>query len=133
MLQFMTVQEHRRPGSLTGDRKDTDMPPRPLKPCNHPGCSSLVTVGRCEIHQKKQKEKRSLKKRDPFYGSTRWRYLRKKFLIVNPICSRCGSKATVVHHVKEIKEGGDPFDKNNLEALCSSCHSKHHSYGRSQK
>jgi 5-methylcytosine-specific restriction protein A len=30
----------------------------------------------------------------------------------------------VVDHIKELKDGGDPWDVDNLMTLCKSCHAK---------
>ena len=44
-----------------------------------------------------------------------------------PLCRRCAqfgivTEATVVDHIYEIKDGADPFDRENLCSLCVSCH-----------
>lgn len=48
---------------------------------------------------------------------------------MNPICAECDRHALVtpgevVDHVKELKDGGDPWDVDNLQALCKECHAK---------
>ena len=48
---------------------------------------------------------------------------------MNPLCAECDRRALVtpgevVDHVKELKDGGDPWDVDNLEVLCKSCHAK---------
>ena len=48
---------------------------------------------------------------------------------MNPLCAECDRHALVtpgevVDHVKELKDGGDPWDVENLEVLCRSCHAK---------
>lgn len=48
---------------------------------------------------------------------------------MNPLCAECDRHALVtpgevVDHVKELKDGGDPWDVDNLEVLCKSCHAK---------
>lgn len=56
-----------------------------------------------------------------------WYYVRKKYLESHPICEICGvNKATEVHHIIEVSEGGDMFDENNLIAVCKECHKKLH-------
>ena len=53
-------------------------------------------------------------------------------LDLNPLCEECERKgitvpAELIHHIVPISSGGDPFpDLEGLEALCTSCHSKHH-------
>ena len=34
--------------------------------------------------------------------------------------------AELVHHVRPIRQGGDPFDIDNLESLCRRCHAEEH-------
>ena len=56
-----------------------------------------------------------------------WRKLRERFLFKHPLCEMCKSKgrytkATEVHHIKPLAEGGTN-DELNLMALCKPCHS----------
>ena len=38
-------------------------------------------------------------------------------------CSQCGRAGRLeVHHVEALDDGGDPYDPENLEVLCRSCH-----------
>ena len=38
-------------------------------------------------------------------------------------CSRCSKAGRLeVHHVQHLKDGGQPFDLNNLAVLCRNCH-----------
>ena len=65
------------------------------------------------------------------YHTTRWRNLRASALDRQPLCQRCGLKgltvgACVVHHVRPIREGGDPWDPGNLECVCRKCHNAEH-------
>ena len=42
-------------------------------------------------------------------------------------CERCGKRGKLeVHHTKRLHDGGDPYDPDNLEVLCRSCHIAHH-------
>lgn len=48
---------------------------------------------------------------------------------MNPLCAECDrhtlvTPGEVVDHVKELKDGGDPWDVDNLMALCHACHAK---------
>jgi 5-methylcytosine-specific restriction enzyme A len=66
--------------------------------------------------------------RDRFYGSAHWGRLRLAFLAEHPVCARCKrAEATIVHHIQERLERPDlQYDPDNLEALCSPCHTAHH-------
>ena len=35
--------------------------------------------------------------------------------------------AAIVHHIKPIRGGGDPWNIDNLESLCRACHGLEHS------
>jgi 5-methylcytosine-specific restriction endonuclease McrA len=61
------------------------------------------------------------------YNTLRWQTLRIAKLRLNPLCEYCppGSEraATQVDHKKAIRDGGAPFDLDNLASVCQSCHS----------
>jgi 5-methylcytosine-specific restriction enzyme A len=64
---------------------------------------------------------------DPFYGSAAWiraRDLARRRL--PPVCARCGGddRRLWVDHIVELRDGGAPFDQENLELLCASCHTR---------
>lgn len=46
---------------------------------------------------------------------------RNDYLLRHPLCVKCGEKATQVHHVKMIQDGGGN-EEPNLPALCYQCH-----------
>ncbi len=58
------------------------------------------------------------------YGTKRWKDTRSRTLIrIGRICERCGGNRSLdVHHIVALKDGGAPYDPNNLEVLCRSCH-----------
>lgn len=50
----------------------------------------------------------------------------------NPFCEECEKggllvKATMVHHIQPIEQGGEPLMWENLQSLCEACHDKKHS------
>lgn len=59
---------------------------------------------------------------NPFYGSARWKQLRKMVLNRHPICQAkgCYSMATDVDHIDGDVANNDMV---NLQALCHPCHS----------
>lgn len=69
-----------------------------------------------------------------FYHSQAWKQLRLVKLAETPYCERCYREdrltpATTVHHIRELSEAWDErLNLANLESLCASCHSRHHSH-----
>lgn len=52
-----------------------------------------------------------------------WTRIRAEVLWEHKVCEICGvNPSSEVDHIKEIASGGDPFDKLNLQAVCSRCH-----------
>ena len=119
-----------------------------LKACNR--CGNLIPYGAtyckpCEpivaaerearIQETKRKNNRDYNKtRDPkyarFYNSIEWRTLSAKRLQDDGYrCAWCGSIATEVDHIQEIKtpEGWERrLDYTNTRSLCHACHDKRH-------
>ena len=57
----------------------------------------------------------------------RWQKFRAAYLSANPLCLHCDRKAaTQIDHIKPVESKDDPlfYEESNLQALCSSCHSK---------
>lgn len=68
-------------------------------------------------------------KSDFNYQCRKWRNTSINFRIKNPLCIQCELKgiikpATVTDHIKPITQGGDPWDFENMQPLCDSCHNK---------
>ncbi|HYK89799.1 MAG TPA: HNH endonuclease, partial [Acidobacteriota bacterium] len=108
-------------------------PLAPKKPCTWPGCPNLTNGGRCEKHRRQeQKEYDADRKDDPtrrFYNSRAWRRASDLHLRDEPLCRECAKMgrdtlATMTDHIVPIKQGGDPWNPNNHQSLCDSCHSK---------
>ena len=108
------------------------MPRKPLKPCAVNGCPNLTDKTYCEFHRKQRNISYSRFDRDKemqlFYKSKAWRMLRASYLEEHPLCEECQRNgrlkpAEMVDHIVPIKQGGEPLDTSNLQALCWSCHS----------
>ncbi len=62
------------------------------------------------------------------YDSKQWREHTRPSVLVrdNYKCVKCGhigkSSELVVDHIVEIKDGGDKYNKSNLQTLCIKCH-----------
>jgi 5-methylcytosine-specific restriction endonuclease McrA len=56
-------------------------------------------------------------------ATTEWRRVRRAALARDhATCQRCSGPASDVDHRIELVDGGAPFDLENLQALCASCH-----------
>ena len=109
------------------------MPYKPQKPCAHRGCPRLTHERYCPEHAKAEAARYNRYERDPQtnkrYGGT-WRKVRAAFLAANPLCALCQQEgrllpAELVHHKRKLSDGGT-HDWENLQALCSECHSRLH-------
>lgn len=109
------------------------MPRKPKGPCSHPGCPNLTDGRFCEEHAKLVNQNYEKYKRDPQskrrYGRA-WKRIRDKYVSMHPFCELCYGKGILVeteevHHKKKLSDGGT-HDRDNLIALCKSCHSKIH-------
>ena len=63
------------------------------------------------------------------YGRA-WKRIRDSYVAAHPLCEKClkagvAVAAEEVHHKVPLSKGGT-HDRNNLIALCKSCHSKIH-------
>lgn len=64
-----------------------------------------------------------------FYHTSSWRRLSKSFREDNPLCEECKQKGRIVpssvaDHIVRIEDGGNPLDRDNLQALCHRCHNR---------
>ena len=101
--------------------------PSALKPRINPAIQSM---------QKHRPERPKLieakRERDSFYSSATWMRLRATFLYENPVCEICLeaerlTPATIVHHKQERLARPDrALDRDNLQAVCGPCHTRHH-------
>lgn len=106
------------------------MATRSLKFCAHHNCGTLVSTGAyCEAHLSDGVASR--------YGGrgssaergydARWRVVREAYLKAHPLCERCDKQgkvepATMVHHIRALRDGGDRLNPNNFMSLCFDCH-----------
>jgi 5-methylcytosine-specific restriction protein A len=106
------------------------MPYKPKSPCRYAGCNLLsIKNGYCEEHLKLVAHEYERYRRDPEthkrYGSE-WRKVRAAYIAAHPLCEMCLADgryvpANVVHHKKELSDGGT-HDSSNLQSLCVQCH-----------
>ena len=109
------------------------MPRKAKHPCHHPGCPNLTESRFCEQHQKEENKQYEKYHRDPAtrkrYGRA-WKRIRDSFVQQHPLCELCKAEGKLtptqeVHHKVPLSQDGT-HDRNNLIALCKSCHSKIH-------
>lgn len=110
------------------------LPYKPMKPCAHPGCPNLTHSRYCEAHQRQadreyDKYQRSGKSYLEYHNGT-WAKLRRMQLQRQQLCELClrehrYTKATLVHHILPLREGGTSAP-DNLMSLCGPCHSRLH-------
>ena len=113
------------------------MPRKLRRGCSCAMCPELALLGgqRCEKHEqeaaalrfKQNQQRQSTDSRaayKAFYHSTGWRKTRAYWLNQEPLCRSCQRPAEMVDHIVPIHEGGDPWDLNNLQSLCNSCHAR---------
>ena len=111
------------------------------KICSYPGCNAPVEVDdfdrsspRCFSHPathvpKKRYEHHHGSDGKNIYHGYRWKKLRHAYAEKNPLCEHCLrydilTPVAVVDHVHEIEDGGEPYDYDNLQSLCHSCHNR---------
>ncbi|GAA1361297.1 hypothetical protein [Brevibacterium luteolum] len=101
-----------------------------MKPCNAPGCPTLVAVGtgRCQAHQAEAEQRRGSSTARG-YGRAHRRRFRPAVLARNPICVICFRRpSTEADHfplsrAELIDRGLDPNDPQHGRGLCKPCHS----------
>lgn len=108
------------------------MASKPLRPCLHPGCTTLVRSSYCDAHRPPESARRSEKSQSyrRWYSLRIWTdELRPQQLAREPFCRECARRglrvyATDVDHVVPHDGDWSKFtDPDNLQSLCHSCHS----------
>ena len=106
------------------------MAQKPLRPCRHPGCTTLVTGGYCDLHRPKDSRSDAAKSWHWMYLTPEWTEdLRPGQLLREPFCRECARRgdrtpATEVDHIQPHRGDWAVFtDRSNLQSLCHSCHS----------
>jgi 5-methylcytosine-specific restriction protein A len=101
------------------------------KICNAPGCNELIppTERYCQHHKKESPQPFSsaIRFNEALYKTSQWKTLRKKVLVEQPFCAKCGltDKETKleVHHIIPPRSNEELFfDRDNLVSVCSVCH-----------
>ena len=88
-----------------------DMPSKPVK----------------KTYTPKERVQQSWNSTDFNYSSASWIKLRNYARKLHPLCAECVkydilTPTKIIDHIKPISKGGEPYDINNLQGLCESCH-----------
>jgi len=105
---------------------------KPLRPCRHPGCCVLVRDGYCPAHQprgdRRSEESKSWRW---MYATDEWRLdLRATSCCASPLAESepravSESRRPMLTQIVDHKGDWERFrDRDNLESLCHSCHSR---------
>lgn len=105
---------------------------KPLRPCRKPGCGQLTRDGWCPAHKPKEAPRSGAAQTyRRWYSLPVWTDdLRPSQLLREPFCRACAQRgirtaATDVDHVVDHKGDWAKFtDRENLQSLCHSCHSR---------
>ena len=73
--------------------------------------------------------KKSWNSTDFKYNSTAWIKLRDLVRSEEPLCRHCKqidkiTPTKIIDHIQPISQGGDPWDRENLQGLCEKCHNR---------
>ena len=107
------------------------MPYKNPKPCKYPGCPGLTSGGYCDLHASLDRKRYAEYKLNPNTNAVydrRWRSVRGLYISRHPLCELCLENgryipAQEVHHRLPVTQGGTHAEEN-LQALCTSCHSR---------
>lgn len=103
------------------------MAKKPKKPCKNNSCPKLVRSGYCEEHAEdtdSSDRSKEAQERSKHYNTKRWQKIRKRVLRRDPMCQMCEEEPSEeVDHITPLSEGGTD-SMENLQGLCTSCHSK---------
>lgn len=98
---------------------------KPPKYCAAFPCFYLAEGGSayCHRHQRARQPKET----DPFYLSVQWRKFRDWYITRHPVCEMCEkverlTRAVMIDHIVELKDGGIQISEANVQALCWKCH-----------
>lgn len=95
----------------------------PTRLCAEPGCPSPATYrGRCQAHARTT-EQTICRAGYSIYRAKRWQLLRRRVLFEQPICAGCNTALAVdVDHITPLNQGGQPYNRANVQGLCRHCH-----------
>ena len=109
------------------------MPRKPKRPCSYPGCANLTDGQYCTEHEAAARKQYNKYERsadvNKKYGRA-WKRIRDSYAAAHPLCEQCLAEGKYIpteeiHHKLPLSKGGT-HDRDNLIALCKSCHARIH-------
>ena len=107
------------------------MPSAPPKACSTPACRGYAASrGKCQQCARTHERSRRATDRHKFYDSPSWRALRSRVRQEEPLCRECLSRgehrfSTVIDHIVDLDIAPElRLVRDNLQAMCHSCHSR---------
>jgi 5-methylcytosine-specific restriction endonuclease McrA len=109
--------------------------------CYTPGCHSTTRETHCEGCRKDKSRAREVTRKDKrkVYNDKRWKLLVERILVKQPFCvctaEYCGHPIPCnklergeIDHITPLEHGGEPFDEENCQHLCTDCHRRKTAY-----
>ena len=104
------------------------MPAAALRYCLHPGCSILVTHGRCPVHKQTRERERGTRQERGY--TNQWLHYSRNRLAEHPLCAgypvgchTLPTVADVTDHILSARTRPDLFwEETNHQSLCLECH-----------
>ncbi len=104
------------------------VPLAPKRPCAVSGCPNALP---CEAHPLAAPQQHAGKTVDErrFYSSWRWTQASLRHRDHEPLCRQCAQNGIVkagvlVDHIVPIRHGCDPWNEENWQTLCGTCHNR---------
>lgn len=115
-------------GKLTGKTAEVvELTRKIIRLCQIPTCDNEATCGRfCKEHYSPIKAKTNRKQTNSNRAgyTYKWQQARKIYLMMHPLCVKCGEPATDVDHIIPHKGNMALFwNRENWQPLCHRCHS----------
>lgn len=72
-------------------------------------------------HLRQATDTEARREKQRFYNLRAWRRLAVTVKAEEPTCRTCGNPSECASHITPLDEGGSPWDRKNIEALCRPC------------
>ena len=82
----------------------------------------MPTIPRKQTPDPRKKKQQREQPQDTRYWSQAWRRARLAYLKKHPACVDCGKPANVCDHITPVRQGGEFWDSDNWQSMCTRCH-----------